>query len=326
MGQGEPEYTLSEHMSDKISSEYKLAQARFTCINVSENVTFRIDVGENTRYALRVYRPGHRTLGEIEAELDWMEALAAQADVRTPAIVRTVRGERIFSYAPAAHHVVFAFLPGEPPPETELVLWFGRLGELCARIHAHGLMWRPTGFDRPLFDWDSLVGARPVWGRWQDLPGLDASAIRVIDEAARKIARNVAALTEVPGAVGLIHGDLRLANLLADGERLAVLDFDDCGTGWLLYDLATALSLIEDVPEAPAAVAAWLDAYERVRAMDQIEREIVPDLIMLRRIQVLGWLASHSETELALNHGPAAAAATTSAAVAFVSGKSRFGQ
>lgn len=255
-----------------------------------------------------------------------MEALAADAAVVTPTIVRTRSGERIFCPDPAANHVLFAFLPGQPPPETDLPLWFGRLGEICARIHVHGLAWQPKAFDRPSYDWDGLVGARPMWGRWQDLSGLDAPAIRVIAEAARMIAPRVAALAHVPGAIGPIHGDLRLANLLADGDQLAVLDFDDCGTGWLLYDLATALSLIEDSPAAPAAAAAWLDAYGSVREIGRVERAIVPDLIMLRRIQVLGWLASHGDTELARSHGPEALAATTNAAIAFVRGKSRFEQ
>lgn len=326
MGQSGTDHLLSDRLIGKISHAYKLDDAKFTCINISENTTYRIDVDNGVHYVLRVYRPDHRTVGEIDAELDWMEALAVDAGVLTPAVVRTMNGARIFSPEPAARHVLFAFLPGEPPPEADLPLWFGRLGELCARIHVHGSAWRPTGFDRPSFDWDSLIGARPVWGRWQDLSGLDAPAIRVIDGAARIIAERVAALAHVPGATGLIHGDLRLANLLADGDDLAVLDFDDCGTGWLLYDLATALSLIEDTPEAPAAAAAWLDAYTGVRGIDRIERGIVPDLIMLRRIQVLGWLASHGDTELALTHGPAAAAATTNAAAAFVRGQSPFRQ
>ena len=43
----------------------------------------------------------------------------------------------------------------------------------------------------------------------------------------------------------MIHGDLRLANLLVDGETTKVIDFDDCGFGWLMYDCATTVSFFE---------------------------------------------------------------------------------
>ena len=33
---------------------------------------------------------------------------------------------------------------------------------------------------------------------------------------------------------GLTHNDLRLANLLLDGERMFVIDFDDCGDSWYM--------------------------------------------------------------------------------------------
>jgi Ser/Thr protein kinase RdoA (MazF antagonist) len=44
---------------------------------------------------------------------------------------------------------------------------------------------------------------------------------------------------------------MRLANVLHDGPKTYVIDFDDCGYSWYLYDLATALTLIEDAPAGP---------------------------------------------------------------------------
>ena len=52
---------------------------------------------------------------------------------------------------------------------------------------------------------------------------------------------------------GLIHADMRLGNLLVDGERVTLLDFDDCGFGWFLYDLAASLSLLRDLAAGAGA-------------------------------------------------------------------------
>ena len=41
--------------------------------------------------------------------------------------------------------------------------------------------------------------------------------------------------------VGLIHADLHLGNAVFEGDHVKLIDFDDCGTGPRLYDLAVAL-------------------------------------------------------------------------------------
>ncbi len=35
-----------------------------------------------------------------------------------------------------------------------------------------------------------------------------------------------------PQRYGLVHADTRLANLLVDGGRVSVIDFDDSGFSW----------------------------------------------------------------------------------------------
>ena len=40
---------------------------------------------------------------------------------------------------------------------------------------------------------------------------------------------------------GLVHGDMLPENLFYDGSELRLIDWDDTGFGWHLYDFATAL-------------------------------------------------------------------------------------
>jgi Ser/Thr protein kinase RdoA (MazF antagonist) len=37
-----------------------------------------------------------------------------------------------------------------------------------------------------------------------------------------------------------------------------VIDFDDCGWGWLLYDFGTAVSFFEHDPRVPELTEAWV--------------------------------------------------------------------
>ena len=63
--------------------------------------------------------------------------------------------------------------------------------------------------------------------------------------------------------VGPAHCDQRLANLLVHEGELKVIDFDDCGFGWYMYDAATPLSFYEHLPQAPSLIDVWLEGYRR---------------------------------------------------------------
>jgi Ser/Thr protein kinase RdoA (MazF antagonist) len=121
----------------------------------------------------------------------------------------------------------------------------------------------------------------------------------------------------------LIHGDLRLQNLLIEGGRVQVIDFDDCCTSWWLYDLATALSLVEDLPHSPGLLDAWLNGYRAARTLDEEDMSMIPDLIVLRRLQVLGWLGSRPQSEVTLQLAPVYVPATVAAAEEFLMGRPR---
>ena len=64
-----------------------------------------------------------------------------------------------------------------------------------------------------------------------------------------------------PTVSALSTADLRLANLLIDGEAVKVIDFDDCGFGWHMYDAATPVSFYEHEPQVPRLLEAWLKGY-----------------------------------------------------------------
>ena len=62
-----------------------------------------------------------------------------------------------------------------------------------------------------------------------------------------------------PDAFGLIHADLHLENALFDGDAVRVIDFDDCGFGYWLYDLAVPLWDNRYRADYPAFRAALLE-------------------------------------------------------------------
>ena len=56
-------------------------------LNVSENATYLVRDPDEGPSILRVHRLGYHSAAEIESELAWMDALRAEAGVRTPRVL-----------------------------------------------------------------------------------------------------------------------------------------------------------------------------------------------------------------------------------------------
>ena len=103
----------------------------------------------------------------------------------------------------------------------------------------------------------------------------------------------------------MFRGQIRLANLLVDEESTAIIDFDDCGFGWFLFDLATALSFLEEREDVQCLIKSWLIGYRKVAQIPMGSDLIIPTLIMLRRIQLIGWVGyqqNHLEFARQIGH------------------------
>jgi Ser/Thr protein kinase RdoA (MazF antagonist) len=150
---------------------------------------------------------------------------------------------------------------------------------------------------RKSWTYETILGEAPVWGSWRDGLGLDANGTKILEQTESTLMPTV-----WHDRFGLIHADRRLANLLVDGENLSVIDFDDCGLSWFCFDFAAAVTFLSRTLP-PVAESAWITGY-RCAGPLSIEDEVAIDMfIMLRRIQVTAWIASHSETPTAQQMG-----------------------
>ena len=280
-------------------------------LNVSENWTYRIDEPDGGRtFALRVHRPGYHTADEIESELEWIDALRRDNVVETAHVVACSDGRRVTQLATPElgerNVVLFEWLSGEmPEPEgKDLLGGFRTLGAVSARMHGHARHWsRPPSFRRFSWDYDTTLGAAGHWGRWQDGLGMGREELDVLGRLDAAIRRRLEAYGRSPERFGLVHADIRLANLLVDGPHVRVIDFDDCGFSWFMYDFATAVSFFEDHPLVPELKGAWVEGYRSVAPLDPADEAELDTFVMLRRLLLVAWIGSHSGTDLAKGMG-----------------------
>jgi Ser/Thr protein kinase RdoA (MazF antagonist) len=269
-------------------------------INHSENLTYRVEEERGPGYALRLHREHYQSRANIESEFAWVTALR-EAGIRTPVAVEGVDGSVVQTVQhpakPISRHCdLQIWEPGEPlnPKSMETLVL---LGELNARIHEQARQWkRPQGFIRQAWDEDGLLGAHPIWGRFEDLAALTPEAARQLGQARDRARAELIAFGKDEDRFGLIHADLLPENVLVHEGSPMVIDFDDSGFSWRLYDLATVLNYAVAADHVEAMREGWLEGYRRVAPIPDAHLAHLPALIAARHLISLGWLETRSET------------------------------
>src|SRR6202795_4174479 len=318
---------LHARVADNLARWMFSSSASVTLLTVSENATFALRDPDGRELVLRVHRVGYSSAEEIRSELAWMSALRRDGVIETAGAVPGgdcpyARVVPLRAGGPARFAVAFERLPGTEPDSRDAARWFERLGELTALMHRHAQSWPlPEGFQRKRWDFDAMVGPQGFWGPWREGIGLDQAGVVILEKVLDVIRRRLERFGQGADVFGLVHADLRLANLLVDGTYLRIIDFDDCGFSWYLYDFATSLRFIEHEPIVPDLLRAWVQGYCRQLPLSAEARAEIPALVILRRILLTAWLAPHAEVPFAREIGRSYTAGTVAVAQELLRGK-----
>lgn len=286
-----------------------------TLISLSENHIFRIDGPGEARHILRLHRAHMLSRTAIASELAWLEALEG-GEVPVPRLLRAKDGTAVQELSADRFSALFAFETGsEPSPDIDLVPLFTTLGRYAALLHRQVQDWlQPERFVRPIWDAIGLLEPAGLWGDWRKGPHVEGETLVTLTSLDARLRADLKAYGTDIDRFGLIHADMRLGNLLIDGDKVTLLDFDDCGFGWFLYDLAASLSFHETSPQVPALIRAWIGAYMQVRPLKAEDLRMIDTMILFRRMALLAWIGSHAETDLAKAHAERFAADTAAMA------------
>ena len=279
-------------------------------VKYRENAVFRVAAADGRDAVLRVHRHGYHSDAALRSELAWLEALHADG-IAVPAVIPSAAGApfEIVQGAgvPEPRQVdMLTWMPGIPigtleeglnPAIADVHAVFAGVGRLCARLHNQTETWTPpAGFTRHAWDREGLVGPEPLWGRFWEAAVLGTEEHRLIERARASVREALTAYGRSPRRYGLIHADFNLDNMLLDGERVIPLDFDDCGFGWHLFDLATVWTIYHGSDLAEAIRAGVVEGYRRERDLPDEELEHLPLFELARAFSYLGWVHTRSET------------------------------
>jgi Ser/Thr protein kinase RdoA (MazF antagonist) len=291
-------------------SAFPIESDALELVSLSENVTYRVvDRRDGVAYALRLHRPWYHTLDELILERAWIRALA-DAGIAVQAPLRTRDGQEYASVTvPGTGEQRFAGLARwtagrvlaevlRETTDTRIAeQHFAQLGAVTASLHDQAATWRPpAGFTRHALDANGFMGSTPHWGPFWEHRALSAAERRLMLDTRSRLHAALAGLDRPPSAYSMIHADMHPGNVLVDGGRLTVIDFDDAAWGWHAYDIAVALVHHQDGPNLAAFERAYIAGYRSVRPIsDQVLRS-VPMFRLVRGLAQIGWY--HQRPEL----------------------------
>lgn len=287
----------------------------------SENLVFVTRLATGTKVALRLHRPGYQSAEAIATELAWCAQLA-DAGVAVAAPVPTATGAWVAPvkgyYASCLHWIEGTALGvADVPLENSAVLWRAAdLGALIADLHnATDAGACPAPFARAAWDAKALLGEAPRWGRFWQNPVLAAEEAALLAQA-RDLARQMLARAT---DFGPIHADVLRGNVMVEAGALRLIDFDDSGPGWRLYDLASALVQSWDDPALPEQVTRLVAGYRSRRALPDDQLALLPLFFALRAFASAGWIVTRAPEDAQRQRSYAARA--VAAAQALLAGR-----
>ncbi|MEO7992796.1 MAG: phosphotransferase, partial [bacterium] len=292
--------------------EFGLQAGHLRFIHHGENTTWRVELPRPlpgrvpegchpSRVLLRMHRATYNLPREIVGELTWLEALRRDTDLVVPVPLHKRDGSAPTTFDDpllGGPRVITAtrWITGRMAGKLRTAAQVEATGRLMAQLHDHAAHWRrPKGFVRCRY-WDRglmTAAGNPDRGDgdvWHLLP---ADARQLYRRVRDRMAVVLEDLGDGPDAVGLIHADLHLHNVVFHQGVARPIDFDDCQMGPWLYDLAVTLYSSTSVPEAREAV---LRGYRRIRPFPEAQLRHLRVVMAARDAGVLMWLAVRGQT------------------------------
>ena len=261
-----------------------------------ENAVFSVILKNKGRAALRLHRPGYKDVKEIKSEMWWTKVLAEKG-FPVPSPIANLEGDDLVQVSTELVATMIEWVDGKPIGDSTIPIQgsgkkiYHDLGKLLAELHnITESLSLPDWFLRPLWDIDGLLGESPNWGKFWESPHLSQEEKKILI-LTRNNAQVMLKEYKLDGVqTSLIHADAIRENVFIGKKGLTLIDFDDCGYGFPLYDLATATIQSLGEKNYQNRCDAILEGYGKERSLSQADINLFPTFAMLRVLATSAWI------------------------------------
>lgn len=279
--------------------EYGLHNARLSLLSHDHNTIFRVRSTSGWHGVLRICRQGKRTLAELNSELMWLDALRRDTTLIVPRLILALNGNRIctFHVPEPCFCILFEWLDGRFRNTSLTASHLRSVGRFMAQLHKHAETFAtPVNFTRPRLLLDGEVDILIREALKSPVERLAREERKVFQRAFDRLQKIIADLVRDKSQLVLIHADIYQRNYLFDQEGLRLIDFDDCGYGHVLYDMAVSLWHIRKHPDIRKKREGFLEGYRECRAFPAKQEVYLEAFVALRALLMGAVAVVHADS------------------------------
>jgi len=274
---------------------YEFSIKSIESINYEYNATFKVSTTDSKNFALRININSPRSTENIRAEVAWVQFLQDVNGIHTATPIANKDGQFItnLSHARSGRElncILYSWLEGEEIGDEPTIEQLRILGQTMALMHnASKDFILPKDSALPSFH-------DPFWETedflLSDKSKLESQDMQLIAAAFKEIISRTDALYSRENPQ-MIHADLHGWNMKWNEGKLSIFDFDDCGIGLPIQDIATALYYL-DCPEQDEAL---LNGYTSIMPLPAHTKADLEMLLIHRRLMLLNYLYETNNQE-----------------------------
>jgi len=298
--------------------EYGMTGANLTFQHYGGNVIFRVEMpglGSSkdecgyyipNRYNLRILTMNNPQF--TLSEMTWLAALRHEAGLPVPEPVPTLDGKLLTTVTmpgvPQGKVIsLMRWVDGRQLPEKRLNVPHVRAwGQLVGRLHRFASNWiPPNDFKRFHWDWEGLLGNGVLQ---TSVDELIASMPIELQEPFKQVSQQtkdvMGKLGKGPDAYGMIHTDMFIENLLFKAGEPRVIDFEDCGFGYWMFDIGVALAQFRWLENWSQIRDAFLEGYTELYPLPVVQLEQLNLFMAAQHATMVLWASAFIKADPAL--------------------------
>ncbi len=280
--------------------DFGLTQSSIDLIQDFVNASFCIKQSD-VQWYLKLYNPTRHTTDAIESELFFVEALT-ETGFPAPRPLRSLNNQLVWTLAegqyPEEYRIgIFSWVNGEMLQHEKKAEHYRNTGIMLAQLHYFSTTWPGSKeLTRPNWNSEGVYGnsgpaGMDVQRAWENVSNELRSDLILTRESLQQAE---ASMGDGSDRYGLIHGDASFGNILFEKSQPTLIDFDDCGFGHYIFDLAVVLAGAWAKPGYPENRSALLEGYRSVRRLSDLEMNALPAAMAARAASMIFWAAAQS--------------------------------
>lgn len=287
-----------ESLIPKFAEKFGVKVLEIENLNYSFNATFKVSDGDSNKFAFRVNINSKKSADELAAEAEWLTRINSQGRIVAPAPIPALDNRNFASQESQllqrdllciAYPWIDGEVPGDEPTDGDLVL----LGRNMALLHESAANWYPGAPNFLPEINKTLLNSSDNLTLNQDTRIDDSlhSMIVQLKQASDILHETLSGKEKLQP----IHADLHPHNVIRQSSgNQAVIDFDDCGIGFLLQDFANSIFYLRENFDLEKRI---LDGYSMVRNLPEFKSEDLELLLISRQIVLLNDLLKLTNPE-----------------------------